>query len=62
MEERYSFLSTQLDDVIQARKDLSEVIEDVDKQILQLFTDAWKDVEAEFPKVFRRCSQAVRDA
>ncbi|HBC7265422.1 TPA: chromosome segregation protein SMC [Corynebacterium striatum] len=53
LEERYSFLSTQLDDVIQARKDLSGVIEDVDKQILQLFTDAWKDVEAEFPKVFQ---------
>lgn len=53
LEERYSFLSTQLDDVIQARKDLIGVIEDVDAQILQLFTDAWHDVEAEFPKVFQ---------
>ncbi|AMO90048.1 chromosome segregation protein SMC [Corynebacterium simulans] len=53
LEERYSFLSTQLDDVIQARKDLAGVIEDVDQQILQLFTDAWNDVEAEFPKVFQ---------
>ncbi|ACP33192.1 chromosome segregation protein [Corynebacterium aurimucosum ATCC 700975] len=53
LEERYSFLSTQLDDVIQARKDLTGVIEDVDAQILQLFTDAWHDVEAEFPKVFQ---------
>ncbi|QPK78448.1 chromosome segregation protein SMC [Corynebacterium lizhenjunii] len=53
LEERYSFLSTQLEDVLQARKDLSEVIEDVDAQILQLFTDAWRDVEAEFPKVFQ---------
>ncbi|MDO5031457.1 chromosome segregation protein SMC [Corynebacterium sp.] len=53
LEERYSFLSTQLDDVIQAREDLTGVIEDVDKQILQLFTDAWHDVEAEFPKVFQ---------
>lgn len=52
LEERYTFLSTQLDDVIQARADLNGVIEDVDAQILQLFTDAWKDVEAEFPKVF----------
>ncbi|HJG44090.1 chromosome segregation protein SMC [Corynebacterium phoceense] len=52
LEERYTFLSTQLDDVIQARKDLTGVIEDVDEQILQLFTDAWNDVEAEFPKVF----------
>ena len=53
LEERYTFLSTQLDDVIQARKDLTSVIEDVDAQILQLFTDAWHDVEAEFPKVFQ---------
>lgn len=52
LEERYSFLSTQLDDVIEARKDLQGVIEDVDAQILQLFSDAWNDVEAEFPKVF----------
>jgi len=52
LEERYSYLSTQLDDVIQARQDLAGVISDVDKQILQLFTDAWRDVEAEFPKVF----------
>ncbi|MCP1386645.1 chromosome segregation protein SMC [Corynebacterium sp. TA-R-1] len=52
LEERYSFLSTQLDDVIQARKDLEGVIEDVDAHILQLFTDAWRDVEREFPNVF----------
>lgn len=52
LEERYSFLSTQLDDVTQARTDLEGVIEDVDAQILQLFSDAWHDVEAEFPRVF----------
>ena len=52
LEERYEFLATQLDDVIQARTDLTEVIEDVDGQILQLFTDAWADVEKEFPRVF----------
>ncbi|QGU02314.1 Chromosome partition protein Smc [Corynebacterium kalinowskii] len=52
LEERYEYLAGQLNDVQQARKDLSEVIEDVDKQILQLFTDAWHDVEREFPAVF----------
>ncbi|AZA11706.1 Chromosome partition protein Smc [Corynebacterium gerontici] len=52
LEQRYEFLSTQLADVEQARKDLRGVIEDVDAKILQLFTDAWRDVEAEFPKVF----------
>lgn len=52
LEERYEFLSTQLADVEQARKDLIGVIDDVDDRILQLFTDAWHDVEAEFPRVF----------
>ncbi|WP_080794207.1 chromosome segregation protein SMC [Corynebacterium pacaense] len=52
LEERYEFLSTQLADVKQARADLSGVIEEVDAKILQLFSDAWHDVEAEFPRVF----------
>ena len=52
LEERYQFLATQLADVEQARADLTQVIEDVDAKILQLFTDAWNDVEREFPKVF----------
>lgn len=52
LEERYNFLSQQLDDVERAREDLQNVIKDVDQTILTLFTDAWKDVEAEFPKVF----------
>ncbi|MCT1424788.1 chromosome segregation protein SMC [Corynebacterium sanguinis] len=52
LEERYSFLSTQLDDVNQARRDLLGVINDVDDQILKLFTDAWADVEKQFPAVF----------
>ena len=53
LEERYAFLSTQLADVIQARKDLTGVIEDVDAQILTLFSEAWADVEREFPHVFQ---------
>ncbi|MFI5504080.1 chromosome segregation protein SMC [Corynebacterium kutscheri] len=53
LEERYEFLSTQLSDVQQARTDLLGVVEDVDAKILQLFSDAWHDVEEEFPKVFR---------
>ncbi|WPF65366.1 AAA family ATPase [Corynebacterium sp. 22KM0430] len=52
LEERYQFLSTQLADVEEAREDLEGVIEEVDARILQLFTEAWQDVEAEFPKVF----------
>ncbi|MCK7676844.1 chromosome segregation protein SMC [Corynebacterium sp. CCM 9186] len=52
LEERYEYLATQLSDVEQARRDLTSVIEEVDAKILQLFTDAWRDVEDEFPRVF----------
>ncbi|MGF0224513.1 chromosome segregation protein SMC [Dietzia natronolimnaea] len=52
LEERYAFLSTQLDDVKKARTDLEGVIDDVDERIEQIFTEAWVDVEREFRDVF----------
>ncbi len=52
LEERYNFLSTQLEDVKAARKDLLDVIADVDARILQVFSDAFVDVEREFADVF----------
>ena len=52
LEERYNFLSTQLEDVKAARKDLLDVVADVDTRILQVFTDAYADVEREFQGVF----------
>ena len=52
LEERYNFLSTQLEDVKAARKDLLEVIADVDNRILQVFAEAYADVEREFSQVF----------
>ncbi|KXO90513.1 chromosome segregation protein SMC [Tsukamurella pseudospumae] len=52
LEERYNFLSTQLEDVKSAREDLLSVVEEVDAKILQVFTEAWLDVEREFVGVF----------
>ncbi|WP_068269585.1 chromosome segregation protein SMC [Aldersonia kunmingensis] len=52
LEERYTFLSTQLEDVKNARKDLLEVVAEVDERILQVFTEAYADVEREFVQVF----------
>ncbi|GGG06889.1 chromosome partition protein Smc [Rhodococcoides trifolii] len=54
LEERYNFLSTQLEDVKSARKDLLGVVADVDARILQVFTEAWLDVEREFVGVFAK--------
>ncbi|MGH8269281.1 MAG: AAA family ATPase, partial [Steroidobacteraceae bacterium] len=52
LEERYNFLSTQLEDVKAARKDLLAVVADVDARILQVFNDAFIEVEREFRDVF----------
>src|SRR5262249_61663408 len=47
LEERYNFLSTQLEDVKGARKDLLGVIADVDERILQVFAQAFVAVDRE---------------
>lgn len=52
LEERYNFLSTQLEDVKAARKDLLGVVDEVDARILQVFSEAYADVEREFTEVF----------
>ena len=52
LEERYNFLSTQLEDVKAARKDLLDVVAGVDERILQVFAEAYADVEREFSQVF----------
>ena len=52
LEERYNFLAAQLEDVKAARADLLAVVEDVDARILQVFTEAYADVEREFSQVF----------
>ncbi|MBF5000172.1 chromosome segregation protein SMC [Nocardia sp. BSTN01] len=54
LEERYNFLSTQLEDVKKARQDLLDVVAEVDARILQVFTEAYEDVEREFVQVFGR--------
>ncbi|WP_040811052.1 chromosome segregation protein SMC [Nocardia concava] len=54
LEERYTFLNTQLEDVKKARQDLMDVVAEVDERILQVFTEAYEDVEREFTGVFGR--------
>jgi chromosome segregation protein len=52
LEERYNFLSTQLEDVKAARKDLLDVVAEVDARIQRVFAEAYADVEREFRTVF----------
>jgi hypothetical protein len=44
LEERYKFLSTQLEDLKSTRRDLLTVIAEVDEKILEVFTEAFHDV------------------
>ncbi|MEV0270905.1 chromosome segregation protein SMC [Hamadaea sp. NPDC050747] len=53
LEERYKFLSDQLEDLKATRKDLLTVVKDVDDRILQVFADAFHDTAREFEQVFK---------
>ncbi|MGH4005827.1 MAG: AAA family ATPase, partial [Pseudonocardiaceae bacterium] len=52
LEERYKFLSTQLEDLKATRRDLLTVVAEVDEKILEVFTEAFHDVAREFETVF----------
>jgi len=52
LEERYKFLSDQLEDIKATRRDLLTVVKDVDEKILEVFTSAFEDTAREFEQVF----------
>ncbi|MBO0875408.1 MAG: AAA family ATPase, partial [Pseudonocardia sp.] len=52
LEERYRFLSTQLEDLKATRRDLLTVVREVDDKILEVFSSAYADVAREFEVVF----------
>ena len=54
MEERHRFLAEQLDDLRRTRKDLIDIIADVDARVEQVFAEAYADVEVAFARVFSR--------
>ncbi|MFV2017096.1 chromosome segregation protein SMC [Micromonospora sp. LOL_023] len=52
LEERFKFLSDQLEDLKATRKDLLTVVSDVDNRILEVFASAYADTAREFEQVF----------
>lgn len=54
MEERHKFLTEQLEDLRATRKDLLDIVKDVDTRVEQVFTEAYRDVEVAFDHVFKR--------
>ncbi|MFS8477610.1 MAG: chromosome segregation protein SMC [Micromonosporaceae bacterium] len=53
LEERYKFLSDQLEDLKKTRRDLLTVVKEVDDRILEVFASAYADTAREFEEVFR---------
>ncbi len=54
LEERHQFLSEQLEDLKNSRRDLLTVIKDVDDRVQTVFAEAYADTAREFEGVFSR--------
>ena len=52
LEERHTFLQTQLEDLKATRRDLLTVVKDIDERIHEVFSAAYEDVAREFEVVF----------
>ena len=54
MTERHQFLSEQLEDLRRTRKDLTDIIAEVDNRVQEVFAQAYADVETAFEQVFAK--------
>jgi chromosome segregation protein len=54
LEERLKFLTEQLEDLKNTKRDLLDIVREVDEQVERVFTEAYLDVEREFKDVFSR--------
>jgi chromosome segregation protein len=54
LEERHRFLSEQLEDLKKSRKDLLDIVREVDERVQQVFASAYEDTAREFEGVFSR--------
>lgn len=52
VQQRHDFLARELEDVKAARRDLEEVIREVDRRVADLFSAAFQDVAREFSELF----------
>ncbi|MGN6523516.1 MAG: chromosome segregation protein SMC [Actinomycetes bacterium] len=54
LEERHAFLTTQLEDLKATRRDLMEIVREVDERVQEVFAAAYADTAREFEGVFSR--------
>jgi len=54
LEERHTFLTTQLEDLRRSKRDLLDIVREVDERVERVFTEAYHDVAVQFERVFAR--------
>jgi chromosome segregation protein len=54
LEERHKFLTEQLEDLTNSKRDLLDIVREVDERVEKVFTEAYWDTAAQFESVFRR--------
>ncbi len=54
LEERHKFLTEQLEDLKNSKRDLLDIVREVDERVEKVFTEAYWDTAAEFEAVFGR--------
>jgi len=54
LEERHKFLTEQLEDLKNSKRDLMDIVHEVDERVEKVFTEAYYDTAAEFEGVFGR--------
>jgi len=54
LEERHRFLTEQLEDLKSSKRDLMEIVREVDERVEKVFTEAYHDTAAQFEGVFSR--------
>ena len=53
-EERLKYLAEQLEDLKKTKRDLLDIIKEVDDKVVQIFSDAYFETAREFEKIFAR--------
>ena len=54
LEERHKFLTEQLEDLKSSKRDLMDIVREVDERVEKVFTEAYHDTAAQFEGVFSR--------
>ena len=54
LEERHTFLTQQIEDLKASKRDLLDIIREVDERVEQVFTEAFHDTAEQFERVFAR--------